>query len=120
MSGPVTGEVVITHANDPCHEDEALVYVPGSHPNRVCVNIEELFEAEQQRLAELVRHYARERHELQQYAIDCEHQIAELMVDLENYAMAGEDAAWHLKRDHAEVVKRILEALHRVTSAAVP
>jgi len=30
----------IDHANDPCQEDEVIAYQPGSHPNRVCVNVE--------------------------------------------------------------------------------
>lgn len=68
---------VITHANDPCHEDEALVYVPGSHPNRVCVNVEELLDLEQQRLANLTRYYARELFEVNQELVDTQHALAE-------------------------------------------
>jgi hypothetical protein len=33
--------MTINHMNDPCMEDEVIAYVPGSHPNRVCVNADD-------------------------------------------------------------------------------
>lgn len=34
--------ITISHSNDPCQEDEALMYRPGSHPFRLCVPADEV------------------------------------------------------------------------------
>ena len=70
---------VITHADADCQEDEVLAWT-GNFPNDgwyECAALDDLLDLEQQRLADLVRRYARELFEVNQELVDAQHALVE-------------------------------------------